>query len=203
MLSVEKVLGPMGQSPKSFLVNTPDADIKKLYKNFVHRFADGEKLSSMLIAMKGVIREYGGLYQCFLAGDKPENETILPGLTHFVSALLNHAPHDPGHLIPRPEKKSACKRLLLFMRWMVRKDAVDPGGWDRVSPSRLIIPLDVHMHRISLNLNLTCAKQAQMACALEVTGAFRKISPHDPVKYDFTLTRPGIRGGIHIEGFPE
>jgi uncharacterized protein (TIGR02757 family) len=76
---------------------------------------------------------------------------------------------------------------------MVRKDSVDPGGWDRVSPAKLIVPLDTHMHRICLLLKLTGRKNADMRTAMEITSAFRKIDPEDPVRYDFALTRPGIR----------
>ena len=85
------------------------------------------------------------------------------------------------------------KRLNLFLRWMVRRDEVDPGGWDRVSPSQLMIPLDIHMHRISRKLGFTERKQADIRTVIEVTDAFRKISPEDPAKYDFVLTRFGIR----------
>jgi uncharacterized protein (TIGR02757 family) len=86
----------------------------------------------------------------------------------------------------------------LFLRWMVRRDRVDPGGWDGIPCSNLIIPLDTHMHRISLALNLTKRKQANMNTALAITSCFKKIVPEDPVKYDFALTRLGIRGDLDI-----
>ena len=95
-------------------------------------------------------------------------------------------------LLPSPESGSACKRLNLFLRWMVRSDAVDPGGWSGVSPAMLIVPLDTHMHRIAAKLGLTKRRAADFRAAREVTGAFRTIAPEDPVKYDFALTRLGI-----------
>jgi len=75
---------------------------------------------------------------------------------------------------------------------MVRQDEVDPGGWDLVPPSKLVVPLDTHMHRIGLLLRFTNRKQADLQTALEITDAFRKVAPHDPVKFDFVLTRLGI-----------
>jgi uncharacterized protein (TIGR02757 family) len=84
---------------------------------------------------------------------------------------------------------------------MVRKDDVDPGGWDKIPPSMLIIPLDVHMHRISRLIGFTDRKQADMSTALEITSCFRKLAPKDPVKYDFALTRFGIRSDMSIDDF--
>jgi uncharacterized protein (TIGR02757 family) len=82
---------------------------------------------------------------------------------------------------------------------MIRKDAVDPGGWDRISMKRLIVPLDTHMHRMGLALGLTRRKSADIRTACEITAGFRKVSPNDPVKYDFALTRMGIRSDTAIE----
>jgi uncharacterized protein (TIGR02757 family) len=87
----------------------------------------------------------------------------------------------------------------LFLRWMVRKDRVDPGGWHGVSASKLIIPLDTHMYKISLKLGLTAKQQPNMRTALEITAGFRQIVPDDPVKYDFVLTRFGIRDDMNID----
>jgi uncharacterized protein (TIGR02757 family) len=92
-----------------------------------------------------------------------------------------------------PEKGSACKRIMLFLRWMIRNDEVDPGGWDKISPELLIVPLDTHMHTIGKILGFTERRNADMKTALEITRGFKKISARDPVKYDFCLTRFGIR----------
>ena len=78
-------------------------------------------------------------------------------------------------LLPSPEKGSACKRLNLFLRWMVRPDEVDPGGWSGVDPGLLIVPLDTHMHRVGLEAGLTRRRQADMRTALEITQAFRRL----------------------------
>ena len=86
-----------------------------------------------------------------------------------------------------------CKRLNLFLKWMVRKDRVDPGGWTSIPRSRLIIPLDVHIHRFAGLMGLTSRKQGNMRTAVEVTGSLREFDSSDPVKYDFSITRLGIR----------
>jgi uncharacterized protein (TIGR02757 family) len=95
--------------------------------------------------------------------------------------------------IPNPERKSACKRWHLYLRWMVRRDEVDPGGWDSISPSKLLIPLDTHMFRLGRRLGWISHKAPDQKAAVEFTRAFQVISPKDPVRYDFSLTRWGIR----------
>jgi uncharacterized protein (TIGR02757 family) len=94
-------------------------------------------------------------------------------------------------LVSDPGKKSACKRLFLYLRWMIRRDAVDPGVWNQDS-SRLIVPVDTHMLKFGRILGLTERNQPDLKTALEITEGFRRISPEDPVRYDFSLTRLGI-----------
>jgi len=89
--------------------------------------------------------------------------------------------------------------LNLFMRWMVRRDDVDPGGWKAVKPADLIVPLDTHMHKIGLKFGLTKRRQANIKTAVEITKGFSRFSPKDPVKYDFALTRFGIRNDLEIK----
>jgi uncharacterized protein (TIGR02757 family) len=121
-----------------------------------------------------------------------KDETTLPALSSFAREINVRACEQYNSLIPQPAKKSACKRLHLFLRWMVRSDEVDPGVWTGVSPAVLIIPLDTHMHRICGLLGMTARTQADMRTAHEITEGFRRVSPEDPVRYDFALTRLGI-----------
>jgi uncharacterized protein (TIGR02757 family) len=86
----------------------------------------------------------------------------------------------------------------LFLRWMIRKDKVDPGCWTDIPASKLIIPLDTHIHRIALLTGMTCRKQADIKTAIEVTNWFKRINPEDPVKYDFVLSRLGIRTDLDL-----
>jgi len=201
--SVSFVLEKMEASPFLFLETSTSVDILKLFRNFRHRFTSGHDLSQILIAIKKVLEEHGSLYACFLSAYDPFQETVLPAITFLTDEIRSHMIDPQNSLLPMPARGSACKRLNLFLRWMVRKDAVDPGGWSGVSASKLIIPLDTHMHRISLLLALTKGKQANMKTAMEITRSFRRFAPEDPVRYDFALTRLGIREGESAHSFLE
>jgi uncharacterized protein (TIGR02757 family) len=192
--SVSEVLRRMGESPSRFVQEHSPAVIRKTFQDFRHRFTGGDQLAALLCGIKGLIREYGSLRASFGAKCRLRDETIVPGLTGFVRELREGARDELIMLLPSPLKGSACKRLNLFLRWMVRSDDVDPGGWCEVGAHRLVVPLDTHMHRIGLEAGLTRRKQADLQTALEVTTAFGRINPEDPVRYDFALTRPGIRG---------
>ncbi len=199
--SVSQVLMRMGPSPYEFLKWERAASLEKTYIGFRHRFTSGRELARMLAGIKDVIDQYGSIYACFLAGMRQDHETVLPALSFLVKRLRMAFDSDRNSLLPLPEAGSACKRLNLFLRWMVRKDNVDPGGWPGISPSRLIIPLDTHMHRISTLMKLTNRKCPDMCTAREITAAFRRLRPEDPVRYDFALTRLGIRNDAHIGAF--
>lgn len=199
MASVGDLLSRLGSSPADYLDRASPARIRRRMGGFVHRFADAEAMVALLIAIRRIRREEGGLYTCFRRGVSREDDTISPALTRFVDRL--HHAGAGGHLIPHPGRGSACKRLHLFLRWMVRRDAVDPGGWDAVPTATLIVPLDVHMHRIGRALGFTRRRAADLRTALEITAGFRAIAPDDPVKYDFSLTRLGIRADCDLDGF--
>jgi uncharacterized protein (TIGR02757 family) len=145
--------------------------------------------------MHRVLKEYGSLNECFVSGISRTDDTVMPALDVFLGKLKCTG----GYLIPLPHKGSACKRMHLYLRWMVRKDAVDPGGWKGISPAQLIVQLDTHMANIGVSLGMTRRKSANGAMALDITNAFRRISPDDPVKYDFALTRFGIRPDMEME----
>lgn len=199
--SVSEVLGRMDSSPYMFLTESGSSSLKKTFRGFRHRFAEDGNLIAMLAGLKRVLEEYGSLEACFLEGLSKKAETVLNGLEFFTGKIITGCSGKPGHLIPIVERGSACKRLNLFLRWMVRKDDVDPGGWDKIPPSMLIIPLDVHMHRIGRLIGFTGRKQADIRTALEITSGFRALEPDDPVKYDFALTRFGIRADMTIDDF--
>ncbi|MDZ7830360.1 MAG: TIGR02757 family protein [Desulfobacterales bacterium] len=192
--SVSDVLSRMGPSPYAYLMDERAARIQSDMAGFVHRFARGAHVAALLTGIRKTLKQHGSLQQSFrvcLADDEP---TIWPALCRFSETLRHDsACGAPGHLLACPEKGSACKRLNLFLRWMVRKDRVDPGGWPDVPASMLIIPLDTHMFRICRKLGLTARNQPNMRTAIEITEAFRQWAPQDPVKYDFTLSRFGIR----------
>jgi len=199
--SVCTVLERMGTSPFRFVRDSSDAHLHTVLEGFVHRFATGQGMARLLIGIREVVAHDGSLHEAFRGLMRPEHDSVLPALGGFCRRIADAAGADLGHLLPLPDRGSACKRMNLFLRWMVRKDAVDPGGWDAVSPAGLIIPLDVHMHRVGQSLGFTKRKQADMKTALEITAGFRRLVTEDPVRYDFVLTRPGIRGGVEDTEF--
>lgn len=198
--SVAVVLDVLGPSPYDYLVGGSFETMRSAFSGFRHRFTAGDDIARMLWAARGLIERHGSLEGFFLSGLDPGHEDILPALSRFARGF-QAGDGKRNFLVPRPEKGSACKRWNLFLRWMVRKDDVDPGGWDGIPASLLIVPLDTHMHRICTRLGGTCRKQADMRTALESTRTFRRVCPEDPVKYDFALTRLGIREDTDMEGF--
>ena len=201
--SAGNALDRMGPHPAEFVRNSSPDSLRRAFAGFRHRFTTGDDLCWMLDGVRVAVDKHGTLGGFFGTLLRPRDETVLPALTSFVGAIADASCVASGVEgscpLPDPELGSACKRLHLFLRWMVRSDEVDPGGWDAVPASKLIVPLDTHMHRLSLALGLTDRRQANGRTALEVTSAFREFSPDDPVKYDFALTRLGIRDDLSEE----
>jgi uncharacterized protein (TIGR02757 family) len=167
-------------------------ELIEIFKSFRHRWTTGEELALLLKGIAILREEYGSLENCFFEGVKSDDEDVVPALRSFVAKLRLASGRRELSLLACPSMGSACKRMFLFLRWMVRRDEVDPGPWTQISASQLVVPMDVHMHRVSCQLGLTSRRQADLKSALQVTGFFRKLVPEDPVKYDFSLTRPGI-----------
>ena len=197
--SVAAVLDRM-EEPARFLASATQRTLRQAFAGFKHRFTTGEELADVLLGAKRAIDQFGSLHACFAAGLSPTHATVTDAAAAFVDRILAGAAASSSYLLPSPRRGSACKRLNLFLRWMARSDEIDLGGWDDVPRSKLIVPLDTHMHRIALAFGATRRKQANLRAALELTAAFRKIAPHDPVRYDFALTRLGIRSDASIAG---
>jgi len=197
--NVGRVLGALGR-PRDGLGSFSPEEFRRRLGPFRHRFATGEEVCRLLLGLSRVVARHGSLNACFLRHVGAEDETTLAALGGFVGELREAADGLDSHLLPHPGRGSACKRLHLFLRWMVRHDEIDPGGWEGVVPSMLIVPLDVHLHRLCRALGLTARAAADGRTALAVTEAFRRFAPGDPVRYDFALTRLGIRGDATLEG---
>jgi uncharacterized protein (TIGR02757 family) len=201
--SVENALGRMGRRPAEFVLDSTSDSLRESFAGFKHRFTTGEDMSRMLDGVRAVTLAHGSLGRFFASLVDPGDDTVVPALTAFVAAIEAAPCETTGEEgacpLPDPVRGSACKRLHLFLRWMVRNDDVDPGGWDEVSPEKLVVPLDTHMHSLSLRMGLTRRKQANGRTAEEITEAFRAFSPQDPVKYDFALTRLGIRDDMSAD----
>ena len=178
--------------PTHYLKSRRLSSMRNDFVDFQHRFTKGEDLVVLLVALKRTIQTYGSLNSCFERGVESADVTLFPALAAFVGRLKEFMEDRPTFLLPDPGKGSALKRLNLFLRWMIRHDRVDPGVWDGLPKEKLIIPLDTHMYRACLNVGFTQRRQADLRTALEVTECFRRISPEDPVKYDFALTRMGM-----------
>ena len=190
--TVEHILDTLGP-PREALVSLSERDIRTLFKGFQYRFFGNEHLAAFLGALKGCILDYGSIGCCFFSFMQQGEGTLLPALGRFIEYLSSMAGGRQGMLLCSPEKGSACKRHMLFLRWMVRSDDIDPGGWTTFSPAALVVPVDTHMLAAGRRLGFTRRSQADLKTALEITGALRMICPEDPVKYDFSMTRPGIR----------
>ncbi len=190
------------ENPLKFIINSCDDKIVDTFVDFKHRFTDGKEISGLLLGIKRVIREYGSLEKCFsegFASNRSDISNIVEAQKRFIGELSYYFKGARNSLLPKAESKSANKRINLFLRWMIRCDDVDLGVWKSISADKLIVPLDTHMHKIGLMLGLTGRKQTDMRTAIEITESFREICPYDPVRYDFVLTRFGIREDMKVE----
>ncbi len=195
LASVGRALERLENRPRSFLLSRSEAEIRLACESFRHRFTGGEALARLLCGVRRVLKRRGSLRACFLAHDGASSLTVLPAAGAFVAEVAG-SPEGIPHLLPSPAGGSACKRLCLYLRWMVRCDEIDPGGWDSVGPARLLVPLDTHMTRVCHALGFTRRESSpDMRTAREVTEAFRRIRPDDPARYDFSLMHASAEGG--------
>lgn len=192
--SISIVLSKLKPTPYEYITGNNIKTFAKDFAGFKHRFTTDIDKVNLLTGIKNVLDEYGSLKECFSAGYSNCQKNLLPAAAHFTKTLNKYCKNSKSYLLPSPEAGSACKRLMLYLRWMVRKDDVDPGSWHDIIPnSKLIMPLDTHIYQISLMFGFTKRKSADMKTAIEITEKFRKINPDDPTKYDFALSRFGIR----------
>lgn len=203
--SAEAALGAMAPSPSRFVRRFDPIRDAARFERFAHRFNTGADLALLCHFLQQATTAAGSLQAFFLRGYDDSHEDVGPALISFVERVLalDASPFYASGTIPRragirfffpsPAQGSACKRLNLFLRWMVRRgDDIDFGIWTEVSPSKLIVPLDTHVARIARRLGLTRMKQASWRMARQVTRRLRDLDPDDPVKYDFALCRVGV-----------
>ncbi|UGQ16204.1 TIGR02757 family protein [Borrelia sp. RT5S] len=189
---INRVLKPLGTKPSEKLKHLTKDELNTIYKDFIYRFFKTEDIVRLIIAIKEIQNRYSTIENLFYNIYK-ENGNFISSLDKLITYMekINGQPF--GILIPKPSKGSACKRLFLFLRWMIRKDDVDLGVWDKFNPSNLIVPMDTHMTDISSKLfGLKHNKNVSLKKAIEVTQYFSRSNKNDPVKYDFSLTRFGI-----------
>ncbi|RQW84798.1 MAG: TIGR02757 family protein [Geobacter sp.] len=206
--SVEKILAIVTPSPLQFIESFDPASGTKLLKGFKHRFNDDLDLSALFLAIKTMIEQAGSIGDYFLRFYDQQDGDLTSCLVGFTSSILHMdysavygskgIPPDSHFpfFFPSPSSGSACKRLCMFLRWMVRPaDGIDLGLWKTIPPGKLIIPVDAHIQRISRFLGLTQRKQADWRMAQEITAALKTFDSADPVKYDFSLCHIGISEG--------
>ena len=197
--SLTNLFGRMGESPYEFVRGFGKIERKKL-NGFKHRFNTDQDISDLLILLKKVLNQYTSIEEFFIKGCNPDDINIIPSLSKFCKSLLNmYAAEHKGkqsrglkYLLVDPANGSACKRLNLFLRWMVRNDDVDTGLWKSIDKAKLIVPIDVHMGRLCRILGFHNQKAVSLTTAIQITECFAEIEPADPVKYDFALSRIGI-----------
>ena len=198
--SIEVVLATMPQ-PADMLALSSETSLRAGLEGFRHRYVTGREMASLLAAAAEAQRSHGSLGACFSAQVESGESTLVPALIRFAQFLRKHGSMNKNYLIPDPALGSACKRWFMLLRWMVRSDQVDLGHWSHLDASRLIVPVDTHMHRVARGLGLTRRKAADLKTAMEITQAFKVICPEDPVRYDFCLTRLGIRAEGDMDAF--
>jgi uncharacterized protein (TIGR02757 family) len=199
--SIERLMAVMGASPAAYVRGfDPRRDARAL-SPIVHRWTDGEDLTALIIILQRMLRG-GSIEAFFLQGYDPGAPDISRALESFSNRAVDvdlrpaygaRIPH-PGvaYFFSRPSSGGACKRLNLFLRWMVRHDAVDFGLWTHVRPAQLIVPLDTHVIRVGRCLRLTRYTSPGWKMAADITEALREMDPVDPVKYDFSLCHLGM-----------
>ena len=201
--SIEGLLRAMGPRPAEFVRRFDPVRDRAPLEPLVHRWIRGRDLVALLLILQRMLREAGSLESFFRTGDDPSQPDIGAALDSFSARAMQmdvrpaygaRPPRRPGvcYFFPKPSAGSACKRLNLFLRWMVRKDAIDLGVWAGVSPARLVVPLDTHVIRLGRCLGLTRYASPGWKMAADTTAALRALNPADPVRYDFSLCHVGM-----------
>lgn len=188
MTSIESVCAVMAPSPATFVREFDRRRDGARLAGFVHRWIKGREMTALFLALQGMLREFGSIEACFAAGHAPSDEDVGPAIEAFGRR------GGKNWFFSRPSTGAACKRMNLFLRWMIRRDAVDPGGWTMIPASKLVIPLDTHTIRLGQCLRLTTRMSPGWKMATDITRALRQFDPADPVRYDFSLCHIGMNG---------
>jgi len=191
--SIQQALADLNRrweyQPLAFLTQASMKEQRQALRGFVYRWTRDHHLLAFLSGWAAV--HYTRPVYSHLKESSQQNyrQSLVP----VIAEMKKVAEGDPGHLLPDPAANSACKRLAMWLRWMVRKDHVDPGLWaDHLSPEKLWIPLDTHMFTIARRLRLTRRVRPDAEAAMKITRSFCRLNPSDPIRYDFALTRLGM-----------
>lgn len=206
--SLQRIFEALHPSPAYFVDRFDPRCQASPIVGFKHRFNNGDDLRALLWAIRLMREQAGSIEGFFKKFHAPGAKTVEQALNGFCTAVLglDYRPiYGPAglapdssfrFLFPSPAGGSACKRLCMFLRWVVRPaDGIDLGLWTAVSPSQLVIPVDRHIERIARLLGLTCRRTPDWRMAIEITENLRRLNPNDPVKYDFSICHLGISEG--------
>ena len=195
-----KIVDKMNNKPIDFINKFNVERDASLFKGISHRFYTVADIFRLFQLIQISCNEYGSLYKLFLNGYSINDENVKNGIMNFSRFFLDTHLKNFGNIsngikfmFPLPEKGSACKRMNLFLRWMVRKDELDFGLWNKIPKSKLVIPVDTHIAKICRQLELTNRKNISWNMAQEITDKLKKFDPLDPVKYDFALCHISMR----------
>jgi uncharacterized protein (TIGR02757 family) len=193
---IAEALRRLGPSPSS-AADEP-ATVRAQLRGFKHRLYDERHVTALLVGARKVQKRAGSLGAALATALEENGDDLLAALVAWTGAIRSAGGLDKltgagaAHILPNPGRGGANKRLMLLLRWMARPaDGVDLGLWD-LGPSRLVIPLDVHLHKLGKNLGFTSVKSANWKAALEVTAALRRFDPDDPTRFDFSLCHLGM-----------
>ncbi len=193
--SAEQLLDRMDGVPYDFVLGHAETD-RARFLSFKHRTFQPTDTLYFLEFLQRFYREHPSLEHAFARHLPAGAGTVEPALTGFHRDFFDHpyAPERTRKHVATPERGSTCKRLNMFLRWMVRRDAagVDFGVWTRIRPAQLLMPLDVHVERVARRLGLLSRPQADWKAVLELTANLRQLDPDDPVRYDFALFGLGV-----------
>jgi len=195
----KSLLQLMDNAPHDFCVNHTDSDLKRLV-GFCHRTFNDTDLLYFISFLKFHYSNHKSLESAFFNHETIQqfnnSDTIETSLNYFYHYFfsMEDVPLRTKKHIASPQKNSSCKRLNMYLRWMVRDDrkGVDFGLWKKITPAQLICPVDVHVARVSRHFNLLSRKQVDWLAAIELTEALRNFDHDDPVKYDFALFGLGV-----------
>ena len=198
----KSLLQLMDNAPYDFCLHHVDADLRKV-ERFCHRTFNDTDLLYFISFLKFHYSKYASLESAFFNNQTSDSNRIQQSdnaiensLNYFYQYFfsMEHVPGRTKKHIASPQKNSTCKRLNMYLRWMVRNDdkGVDFGIWKKISPSQLICPVDVHVARVAKHFNLLKRKQVDWQAAIELTETLKKFDKQDPVKYDFALFGLGV-----------
>lgn len=191
--NVAGVLARMTPSPHRYLLTFDAREALTRFAGFSHRFHKTPDLVAFLACIAAAVREHGSLGALFRICYDERDADIGPSLARFVGALTKgNRTKALQYLLTSPDDGSACKRMNLFLRWMVRRTSPDLGIWDFVDPAKLVMPLDTHIHRIATFLGINERKSADWKAARAITDRLARFDRADPVRYDFAICRLGI-----------